>query len=95
MSEIINRLGRFKKISESDRAAALYEARSMFGGLSGEATELYEELEEDGESTEVPNIPPPTSPPQVEDPTESNADPIGEPAIDPIDEELSNSSNDP
>jgi monofunctional biosynthetic peptidoglycan transglycosylase len=94
MSEIINRLGRFKKISESDRAAALDEARSMFGGLSGESTELYEELEEDGESTEVPNIPP-TPPPQVEEPVDSNVDSVGEPATDPIDEELSNSSNDP
>lgn len=99
MSEIINRLGRFKKISESDRDAALYEAKSMFGGLSGEATELYEELEEDGESTEVPNIQSPTPPLQVEDPMESTvdpvSDPVSDPAKDPIDEDLSNSSNAP
>lgn len=54
MSEIINRLGRFKKISEGDRAAAIFEAKAMFGGLSGEATELYEELADEDETEQAP-----------------------------------------
>lgn len=79
MSEIINRLRRFKKISEDERNQAIYEARGMFGGLSGEATELYEELE--GEAEESPH----TSP---DSPSED-----GVPTATPdLDEELSNSS---
>jgi monofunctional biosynthetic peptidoglycan transglycosylase len=93
MSEIINRLGRFKKISESDRAAALNEARSMFGGLSGESTELYDELEEEGDQSEPSNAPAQT--PAPESAADSESDAAAAPSTDPIDEELGNSSNDP
>lgn len=93
MSEIINRLGRFKKISESDRAAALNEAQSMFGGLSGESTELYDELEEEGDQSEPSNAPAQT--PAPESAADSESDAAAAPSTDPIDEELGNSSNDP
>ncbi len=45
MREIIDRLWRFKKISESEKNAAIKEARAFFGGISGESKELEEEFE--------------------------------------------------
>lgn len=45
MSEIIQRLARFKRISEDQKVAAIREARAFFGGLSGESLELEEEFD--------------------------------------------------
>jgi monofunctional biosynthetic peptidoglycan transglycosylase len=47
MSEIINRLWRFKKISEDERNFAIREAKAFFGGISGESKELEEEFDND------------------------------------------------
>ncbi len=99
MSEIINRLGRFKKISEEEKLSALAEARAMFGGLSGEATELYEELEDESLiQPEDPTAAPESSEdsgadsPQTESvPQESSVTPE---ALD-LDKELNNSSKNP
>lgn len=44
MTEIINRLARYKKVSEEDRSAAINEARSLFGGTQGTENEIYEEF---------------------------------------------------
>lgn len=53
MSEIIDRLYRFKRITEEQKIAAIREARAFFGGLSGESRELEEEFDRgDGESEE-------------------------------------------
>ncbi len=48
MSEIIDRLARFKRISEPERREALREARAFFGGVSGESLELEEEFDSGG-----------------------------------------------
>lgn len=97
MSEIINRLGRFKKISENDRIAAISEAKSMFGGLSGEATDLYEELEGDDEPNEStdPNAPSSESPeepqlPNQNDESAAEADSSSATESGSIDDELGN-----
>ena len=101
MSEIINRLGRFKKISEADRAAAIAEAKSLFGGLSGESTDLYEELLEEGEQLPTP---PPASDsdsgdseplPESAESTSSESGATPDAVPDSIEEELGNSSKDP
>lgn len=99
MSEIINRLGRFKKISEADRATAIAEAKAMFGGLSGEATDLYEELAGEDESEQAPADPPVIdSNSDDSDPQPAPADDVPsetDPAPGSIEEELGNSSKDP
>lgn len=46
MREIINRLGRFKRITEVERNAAILEAKAFFGGLSGESKELEREFDD-------------------------------------------------
>jgi monofunctional glycosyltransferase len=48
MREIINRLWRFKRISEEEKKIAIRDARSFFGGLSGESKELEEEFDRGG-----------------------------------------------
>lgn len=45
MREIIDRLWRFKKISEQEKNSSIREARAFFGGISGESKELEEEFE--------------------------------------------------
>ena len=45
MREIIDRLWRFKKISEQEKISSIREARAFFGGVSGESKELEEEFE--------------------------------------------------
>lgn len=65
MTEIINRLARYKKVSEENRWAAIGEARSLFGGTQGTENEIYEEFvqmeREEGldsgvESFDQPNV---------------------------------------
>ncbi len=53
MSEIIDRLARFKKISEEEKRASIREARAFFGGVSGESIELEEEFDSGGSDDEV------------------------------------------
>ena len=55
MREIINRLWRFKKISEEEKIAATREAKAFFGGLSGDSKELEEEFER-GEEEEAEEL---------------------------------------
>jgi monofunctional biosynthetic peptidoglycan transglycosylase len=45
MREIINRLWRFKRITENEKNMAVREARAFFGGLSGASKELEEEFD--------------------------------------------------
>lgn len=52
MKEIIERLARFKRITDDQKVAAIREARAFFGGLSGESKELEEEFDRDGGSEE-------------------------------------------
>jgi monofunctional biosynthetic peptidoglycan transglycosylase len=61
MIEIINRLARYQKISETDRTLAIQEASLLFGGVKGRPNEIYEEFI-DLEREEGPEDPlPPTS----------------------------------
>ncbi|CAN5604134.1 hypothetical protein BH10BDE1_BH10BDE1_20870 [soil metagenome] len=46
--EIIHRLWRFNKISETEETAAVREAKAFFGGLSGDSKELEEEFDRGG-----------------------------------------------
>lgn len=49
MRTIIHRLWRFKKISEDDKISATLEAKSFFGGISGDSKELEEEFDRGGD----------------------------------------------
>lgn len=49
MRTIIHRLWRFKKISEDEKISATREAKSFFGGISGDSRELEEEFERGSE----------------------------------------------
>ncbi len=55
ITEIINRLYRFKKITDAQRDLALYDAKALFGGVSGESKELEEEFLRDSEDAESDN----------------------------------------
>jgi monofunctional glycosyltransferase len=44
MLEIIDRLARYKKISEEERLFASHQAKSLFGGVKGEGNDIYEEF---------------------------------------------------
>lgn len=61
--EIIDRLARYKKISEEDRLLASQQAKGLFGGLKGAGNDLYEEfvdmereegLEDSSKASELP-----------------------------------------
>ncbi|MDX9732355.1 MAG: biosynthetic peptidoglycan transglycosylase [Bdellovibrionales bacterium] len=50
MTEIVNRLARFKRISEDERVAALYEVRGLFGGPTSSLPEVKDGLDSDLEN---------------------------------------------
>lgn len=69
MIEIINRLARYKKISEEDRLFASHQAKGLFGGVKGTGSDLYEEfIDSEREEGLDESALPAESPPQREDP---------------------------